>query len=55
MNRVESVHLLNIQHFRRKLAEEADEARRQAIRCLLAREEAKLAALADPPRLERQG
>jgi hypothetical protein len=41
---------LNIEHFRRKLAEVTDEPTRQTIRRLLAEEEAKLAAMTqDPP------
>lgn len=40
---------LNIEHFRRKLAAEKREATRQTIIRLLADEEAKLAALNDPP------
>ena len=36
---------LNIEHYRRLLAEETDEARRQTILQLLAEEEAKLADL----------
>jgi hypothetical protein len=35
----------NIEHYRRKLATEADEAKRQVLARLLAEEEAKLAAL----------
>ena len=34
---------LNIEHFRRLLGKETDETRRQALICLLAEEEAKLA------------
>jgi len=40
---------LNIEHYRRKLANEKDEAQRQTIARLLAEEEAKLVALGDPP------
>jgi hypothetical protein len=40
---------LNIEHFRRKLAAEKHEGTRQTIIRLLAEEEAKLAALSDPP------
>jgi hypothetical protein len=40
---------LNIDHYRRKLATEPDGATRQTIMRLLAEEEAKLAALSDPP------
>jgi hypothetical protein len=36
---------LNIEHFRKKLASETDETRRQQILRLLAEEEAKLTAL----------
>ncbi len=39
---------LNIAHFRRKLLEEMDDAKRQTILRLLAREEAILATLDDP-------
>jgi hypothetical protein len=40
----EFVARLNIEHFRKKLAEETDEARRQTSLTLLAKEEAKLAS-----------
>ena len=40
---------LNIKHFREKLLGEKDDARRRQIASLLAEEEAKLAALSDPP------
>ena len=40
-----TVALLNIQHYRKLLANEIDEARRQMIARLLAEEEAKLAGL----------
>ncbi len=40
---------LNIEHYRRKLLTERDEAQRQTINRLLAAEEAKLAELTDPP------
>lgn len=40
---------LNIEHFRRQLLTEKDAATRQQLARLLAEEEAKLAALADPP------
>jgi len=40
---------LNIEHFRSLLAAEADDGKRQMILRLLAEEEAKLAALEDPP------
>lgn len=36
---------LNIEHFRKMLADEADEAKRHTLRRLLGEEEAKLAAL----------
>jgi hypothetical protein len=36
---------LNIEHFKKKLAEESDEAKRQTLRQLIAEEEAKLQAL----------
>jgi len=46
---------LNIQHFRRLLAQETDDARRATLLRLLAEEEAKLASLeGDPPRIERE-
>jgi hypothetical protein len=44
-----SIARLNIEHHRRLLARETDEARRQKIERLLAEEQAKLAALPDPP------
>jgi hypothetical protein len=40
---------LNIKHYREKLLSETDDARRRTITRLLADEEAKLAALSDPP------
>lgn len=40
----------NITHFRDLLKTETDEAKRQTIACLLAEEEAKLAAMANKPR-----
>jgi len=40
---------LNIEHYRRLLAHEIDETRRQTVLCLLAEEEAKLAKLMTPP------
>ena len=43
----------NIEHYRKKLAEESDEAKRQTLLRLLAEEEAKLAALMCRPK-ERQ-
>ena len=46
-----SVARLNIEHFRRLLAEETDESRRQILIRLLAEEEAKLA---DPKPKERK-
>ncbi len=36
---------LNIEHFRKLLAKETDEAKRQMLLCLLAEDETKLAAL----------
>lgn len=42
---------LNIEHFRRRLAIEADEAVRQQILRLLAEEEAKLAACGTSPEM----
>jgi len=41
---------LNIEYFRKKLAEEKDETKRQTLVRLLAEEEAKLAALTNPPK-----
>ena len=41
---------LNIEHYRKKLAEEGDETKRQTLLRLLAEEEAKLAALDGPPK-----
>jgi hypothetical protein len=46
-----SVARLNIEHYRRLLANETDEARRQTLSRLLAEEEAKLA---DQPTLEKK-
>ena len=40
---------LNIEHYRRKLATEQDEAKRLTLLRLLAKEEAKLVGLDDPP------
>ena len=40
---------LNIEHYRKLLASETDETKCETIRHLLAEEEAKLAALTDPP------
>jgi hypothetical protein len=40
---------LNIEHYRKQLARETDETRRQTIMRLLEEEEAKLAALQKPP------
>jgi len=40
---------LNIEHYRKSLAAERDEAKRQTLMRLLAEEEAKLAALNNPP------
>jgi len=51
MNR--TVARLNIEHFRRKLAEEKDETQRQTLLRLLAEEEAKMAKL-DPPKEGRK-
>jgi hypothetical protein len=41
---------LNIEHFRKLLAEETDEAKRRTLLRLLAEEEAKLAALKNHPK-----
>ena len=40
---------LNIEHFRKLLSQEKDEAKRQTILRLLAEEEAKLASLSNAP------
>jgi hypothetical protein len=40
---------LNIEHYRTKLATEADPAKREMLQRLLDEEKAKLAALNDPP------
>lgn len=45
-----SIARLNIEHFRRKLAENPDEPTRQTLLRLLAEEEAKLAAAIDLPK-----
>ena len=39
----------NIEHYRRKLAQETDETKRQVLARLLAEEEAKLASLTNDP------
>ena len=44
---------LNIEHFRRLLAKENDENRREALRRLLAEEEAKLAQATQPTKKRR--
>jgi hypothetical protein len=46
---------LNIEHFRKRLAEETDENTRQMILRLLAEEEAKLAEPDDEPRKAKKG
>jgi len=43
----------NIDHFRKQLAEETDEAKRRVLLRLLAEEEAKLAALTNTPQRKR--
>jgi hypothetical protein len=45
---------LNIEHYRRKLLTEQHEATRQRITCLLAEEEAKLAALSNSPKGDKE-
>jgi hypothetical protein len=45
---------LNIEHFRKKLAEEKDEAKRQTLLRLLAEEETKLAAADSPKEDEKR-
>jgi len=44
---------LNIEHYRKKLAAEQDELKRQTSQRLLAEEEAKLAALEGTPKRKR--
>lgn len=44
---------LNIEHYRKLLANETDETRRQAIARLLAEEEKKLAALEHPTKKQK--
>jgi hypothetical protein len=46
---------LNIEHFRKRLAEETDEKTRRMILRLLTEEEAKLAAPDDEPGKEKKG
>jgi hypothetical protein len=43
----------NIEHYRRKLAQETDETKRQVLARLLAEEEAKLASLTNDPQKKR--
>jgi hypothetical protein len=45
---------LNIEHFRKLLTNEADEAKRQTILRLLAEEEAKLASRTSPPQEKKK-
>ncbi len=45
---------LNIEHYRKRLAEETDETRRQTLPRLLAEEEAKLAALMGQPKARKR-
>ncbi len=45
----------NIDHFRKQLAEETDEVKRQMLVCLLAEEEAKLAAMPPSSPKRKQG
>lgn len=45
----ETIAKLNIKHFRKLLAEETDESKRQTLRKLIAEEEAKLASLGNSP------
>jgi len=47
---METIVRLNIEHYRKLLARETDETKRQTIMRLLAEEQAKLAALTRPPR-----
>ncbi len=44
---------LNIEHYRKLLATETDEKKRETLCRLLAEEEAKLAALNDPPEIRK--
>jgi hypothetical protein len=44
---------LNIDHYRQQLATEADKTKRQMMLRLIAEEEAKLAALQDPPKEQK--
>ncbi len=44
---------LNIEHYRKKLAEETDQTTRQTLLRLLAEEEAKLAGLMNPSKQRR--
>ena len=46
---------LNIEHFRKQLAEEKDEAKRQMLLRLLAEEETKLAAIEKRAQKDRSG
>jgi len=46
---------LNIEYYRKKLATEQDESKRQHLLRVLAEEEAKLAALDDQPKRKRRG
>jgi len=45
---------LNISHYKMKLVTEQDEAKQQILLRLLAEEQAKLAALEDPPKRKRR-
>ncbi len=45
---------LNIEHYRKRLAEETDETRRQTLLRLLAEEEAKLVALMGQPKARKR-
>jgi len=45
---------LNVSHYKMKLITEQDEAKWQILLRLLAEEEAKLAALEDPPKRKRR-
>jgi hypothetical protein len=47
-----TIALLNIDHYRKMLATEHDETKRQTLLRLLDEEQAKLAALAHPPNKE---
>jgi hypothetical protein len=51
----ETIARLNIEHFRSKLANEKDEAKRQSLLRLLAEEEKKLAEITKQPEHKKSG